>query len=1215
MAFDRIKKAVGAGFGTGGGKVRGLVEAALLPLTAVSDTLHARCVDFVVDGSNLELLMELAASRDPLRDGVLVAPGQLLGWFEVPEPALEALARFGLMQRNAAGDFPYVTPRLLRRRDPLYRSTDLTLQQWVRWGRLLAEVGAGPNRVADGVPLWFLALVNDVLATCPSDGRASRDIAIVRQHWSPEFLAALLVDAGAPPDDVAEVLMLALYQDAGGYQGMTPLPSVLPGVRDYLAAHGSSISGTSVARLAAAGRVRLAEEAIKDPAVARGIAHLMAAMSVDTSKLARQAAVKAMGNIPTDVLITNLAPVLAKATAARASELVQFLSAVEGGMDVLSTAAAANPKLAVALDQLSRRRDIVGERPDEQTMEIPPFTPIPDAPAGPAKPELRRELDKMIEFGKATKEKWVRDQAKAAASVTEADLDAVVAIAEGRSDATSRLVKALGEWWVGNAAPSLTLIHLVRLADRKPEPTHPWLLHRRGDAETDPRTLQDAMERAGLADAEAVTDAWVWSVSDAEAAWPWAAEHLDRLRQRLSAVETTPGALEVLEHFPSVPAELVPIIAQVAVGASRVNRPLAQRVLQRHPAARQLAEQALTDSRGEVRAASATWLALLADPAAIPALRAALAKEKREVARAGLLRALEACGDDIAAELAPTTLLAEATKGLQAKPPASMAWFDDRLLPPVRWADGSSVDPQIIRWWVVLAVKLKDPRGLGLIDLYLGQLLPEDAAALGAAVAHAWIAQDTRHPSDEQSREYAAVHGPHHRQDAQAWLAQVKASPFMAEFVADLEAAAAAPVERFIAEAYAAHQRTYLGSAVADKGMLALTTRMAGIDLANIVAAYLKDNPGRRSQADSLVNALFANAQPAALQLLLSIARRYKMATVQELALRLVQELAEARGWTTDELADRTIPAAGFSEDRLLHLDYGAREFIGRLTPTGTIELSNADGIPIKGLPDARQNEDAELVAAAKKQLTAARKEAKSVLTLQASRLYEAMCVERVWESRDWTEFIAGHPLVSQLLTRLIWVENPGPDQRCFRPSEDGALLGLDDDSIEFSDTARVGLAHGVRLSAAEAAGWRAHLKDYQVKPLFDQFTSTVPDFAPGATELDDLKGHVTDTFTFRGVAGKRGYARAEVVDGGWFVDYQKLFTGPGIVALLTFTGSSLPETNMACATQTLSFRRGRRGIPLADVPPIMLAECYADYAALAALGPFDPDYAMHIGG
>ena len=116
--------------------------------------------------------------------------------------------------------------------------------------------------------------------------------------------------------------------------------------------------------------MRLAEEAIKDPAVARGIAHLMAAMSVDTSKLARQAAVKAMGNIPTDVLITNLAPVLAKATAARASELVQFLSAVEGGMDVLSTAAAANPKLAVALDQLSRRRDIVGERPDEQTMEI-----------------------------------------------------------------------------------------------------------------------------------------------------------------------------------------------------------------------------------------------------------------------------------------------------------------------------------------------------------------------------------------------------------------------------------------------------------------------------------------------------------------------------------------------------------------------------------------------------------------------------------------------------------------------------------------------------------------------------------------------------------------------------------------------------------------------------------------------------------------------------
>ena len=32
-AVDRSKKAAGAGFGTGGGKVRGLVEAALLPAT------------------------------------------------------------------------------------------------------------------------------------------------------------------------------------------------------------------------------------------------------------------------------------------------------------------------------------------------------------------------------------------------------------------------------------------------------------------------------------------------------------------------------------------------------------------------------------------------------------------------------------------------------------------------------------------------------------------------------------------------------------------------------------------------------------------------------------------------------------------------------------------------------------------------------------------------------------------------------------------------------------------------------------------------------------------------------------------------------------------------------------------------------------------------------------------------------------------------------
>ena len=51
-----------------------------------------------------------------------------------------------------------------------------------------------------------------------------------------------------------------------------------------------------------------------------------------------------------------------------------------------------------------------------------------------------------------------------------------------------------------------------------------------------------------------------------------------------------------------------------------------------------------------------------------------------------------------------------------------------------------------------------------------------------------------------------------------------------------------------------------------------------------------------------------------------------------------------------------------------------------------------------------------------------------------------------------------------------------------------------------------------------------------------------------------------------------------------------------------------MPEENIPCATTGLSFKRGDR-VPLSEVPPVLLAECYADYRALAALGPYDSDW------
>mgnify|MGYP000914991593 FL=1 len=516
-----------------------------------------------------------------------------------------------------------------------------------------------------------------------------------------------------------------------------------------------------------------------------------------------------------------------------------------------------------------------------------------------------------------------------------------------------------------------------------------------------------------------------------------------------------------------------------------------------------------------------------------------------------LLAALGECGGDLSEFLSPRALGAEASRGLKSKTPASLAaWFDFDSLPPVHWSDGAGagteVDPDIVRWWVVLADRLKNPNGRGIIALYLSLLEPSDAAALAARVVRAWIAQDT-----------------------------------------------------------------YVGSAMADKGLLAFAVGMDDGELAGLVRAYMRDNPGRRAQFDALVRALCANGRDRALQVLLGVARRHKMAGVQATAAALAREIASERGWSDEELADRTVPTAGFDGDGLLHLSYGDREFTGRLTSDFKIEVSDGAGRTRKSLPPARSGEDAEVVRAAKKRLSAARKEAKEVLTLQSERLYEAMCACRTWSAREWRELLVGHPLVGRLVTRLIWTATPpegGP--LTFRPTEDGELIGADDAVVELEPHAVVSLAHRVQLADGQAAAWRQHLADYAVEPLFDQLSATVPRIEKNQKVLTDLQGHMTDSFTLRGAALKRGYKRGEVMDAGFFDTYVKDFAALDLTAVLGFTGACLPEENVSCATTGLSFTHGGHyEVPLTGVPPVLLAECRADYAALAALGPYDPDW------
>ncbi len=287
-----------------------------------------------------------------------------------------------------------------------------------------------------------------------------------------------------------------------------------------------------------------------------------------------------------------------------------------------------------------------------------------------------------------------------------------------------------------------------------------------------------------------------------------------------------------------------------------------------------------------------------------------------------------------------------------------------------------------------------------------------------------------------------------------------------------------------------------MGSAVESKGILALASRAEGADAAAVARAYLKNHGSRISQAKAVLDALAANPAPEAIQVVLATANRFKARTVQEHAGGLVSGIAERRGWTAPELADRTIPTAGLDPRGAMELDCGeGRVYRLALDASDAPVLLNAAGQPVKALPAARDETEKPLIDTAKKQLATARKELKQVLAGQTERLYEAMCLSRRWPSEDWERHLLRHPIVGRLLRRLVWMglDADGRHVALLRPLDDGSLSDADDRGVDIARFAQVQLAHSHLVADAVAEAWRTHLADYEVAAPFEQFARDLP--------------------------------------------------------------------------------------------------------------------------
>lgn len=1191
-----------------------LVAQGLSGLALRDPDLPARAAQFVVEDTNPQVLGELSR-LEPGAGKLLGDPGRaswsFSGWqsdAEVLQAGLQSLAARHQLYGRAGGDPAYAA--MLGRLGQVLAAADARQQ--------LEEFDAA-------LPDWLQYLLNDAL-NASLEGIHYTEHVASRSGWDINLLCAILRTQGLSP---APALLVCFepptrprYQIDTIYQLLLEADTL----DGFLAAHPEAVE-ESIGKLSPDGQVALASRIGANAALLTALDEHLVALAVADSDKVRHAASPLLASVEAQRRATLLAGHLRggsrNARAAAAILLARLRAPGAAGLIEEALAMENHQPTEAALHGALLRLQGADAGGLTDMPALPPETAEAPTMLGADATILLEEIHAdLLVHSRGKLDRWA-DEAVDPKSFYHgmlAEHEQLTVLGRTQFDAAVRVFNGVGSVadrstldsaemrWVlryGSgrmvALPGFGLRQLLRCVQLREnellwcnEMFQQWLARQDVEALELRQMARVIVEEHG--DAFAIADACLFYWYELAPqyllvphhVWPYFAAHPEAIDAGLGLAPSRlrhghpygmGATLDILGLFPHLPARWIPRLMDLALGEGKSYRARAQELLAKLPDIGHRVTEALVLGKQEPRIVAAHWLRQLGYRAAVPQLRAALAKEAKETVSAVLMTSLEALGEDLSAYLAADKLLAQATKILKAKAPAGLAWLNLDDLPACTWQDGSAVQADIVRAWVTLACKLKEPGGNALFERYLGLLATPSQAALGTFLLDAFIEHDTRILSLEEWEALRYRYGP--------------------------------------------REQHYVGSAIGEKGILALVHGMPGQQLATRVQRYLRDHPLRRAQIEALLEAASLSNDGAVIQLLLGVARRHRAASVQEKARVLVERIAERNGWTPDQLADRTVPTAGLEADGHMALQYGSRQFDVALDDALKVVLRNPDGKIVKALPEARQDDDPLAIKEAKALFSACKKEVKAVTEQQGVRLYEAMCAGRAWPAAEWREYLHAHPIVGRLAQRLVWIAGAadGTLEQAFRPTEDGTLIDQHHDMLALAPDANVRLAHASLLAPDVVDAWLQHVLDYRLIPLFAQLTRMPPALpAPGATLIDDRTGWLGDAFTLRAAFTKLGYQRGNAEEGGFFSHYFKTYASLGLGVRIEFSGNRLPEENVEAALMELQFyrlgaRASMQAMPLEQVPPVLLAEGYGDYHAVAdACGSFDADWRNKVG-
>lgn len=353
-------------------------------------------------------------------------------------------------------------------------------------------------------------------------------------------------------------------------------------------------------------------------------------------------------------------------------------------------------------------------------------------------------------------------------------------------------------------------------------------------------------------------------------------------------------------------------------------------------------------------------------------------------------------------------------------------------------------------------------------------------------------------------------------------------------------------------------------------------------ETARRLTPYIRSWPGESQHARAVngLDVLASIGSDVALMLLNGIAQKVKFKGLQDRAREKIDQIAQARELTTEELEDRLAPDLGLDHQGTLMLDFGPRRFKVGFDETLKPYVRDEQGARLADLPKPKKTDDAALSQAAVEQFKLLKKDARTIASQQVLRLETAMCSRRRWTPEVFRQYLAEHPLVRHLVQRLVWgvyaVErNANADDAdtgnahentdayekyggqlldCFRVAEDGSFTTADDDAYTLPAGAhlRIGIPHALELPSEHAASFGQLFADYELLQPFAQIgrdTYTLTPEEHAQTKLLRWKGAVVPTGRVLGLANK-GWRRGDAQDGGGIWYFTKNLGGKKIIEL-----------------------------------------------------------------